>query len=420
MVLVDTYEPSRRLAPAFQAVGFTPVRVQSTTATPKLYEGHPDPFPYTVDITHRGDVEGTVRALASYAPVAVVAGGELGVNLADELSAAFHPRFGTPTNGTASSAARRDKYLMVERVKERGLAGAEQILVEDERRLLEWHTRLGRRIILKPLRSAAGDGVVWCDTPEDSLAAYRRLSQRENVFSQLDGIVAQEYLTGAEYLVNTVSRDGRHQVCDVWKTHRISVNGVPDLPVACHLLPAEGPLQDRLVEYATAVLDALDIRHGPAHVEVKMTPRGPVIIEVGARISGLDLPGRTELATGRSQIQWTVDAYVRPERFREHQGTPYRADRGIAWAAMASPYSGRLLEYRGLERIKELESFQDLRLAVRPGDRIEATVDDSTYPLTVSLMHEVDEIVLRDLRTLRYLDGAGFYSVAPETAGGGS
>ncbi|WP_204079583.1 hypothetical protein [Mycobacterium riyadhense] len=73
-----------------------------------------------------------------------------------------------------------------------------------------------------------------------------------------------------------------------------------------------------------------------------------------------------------------------------------------------------LAGYRGLEAIKELESFCDMRLLVKPGQQLHRTIDDSTYPISLTLMHAIDEVLLRDLATLRYLDGEGFYELADD------
>lgn len=412
VVLVDSYALSARLAAAFSAAGFTPIRVQSTTEVPAVYAGKPDPFRYTVDLVHHGNVQETAAKAAAFEPVAVMAAGEIGVELADALSEALSASLDMPTNGTALSRPRRDKFEMIERIKSRGLRGADQIRVRDEEQLRDWHRKLGRRAILKPLRSAANDGVTWCDTPDDAARAFRALAGRRNIFSEpADDVVAQEYLVGAEYLVNTVSRDGRHHVTDVWKTHRISANGVPDLAVACQLLPRRGEVQDQVVNYGLQALDALGIQHGPAHIEVKMTPDGPCLVEMGARISGLDLPGFTQKATGESQISWSVCAYTDPDRFHSRCGEDYVLHHSVAWAAMVSPVRGRLRAYRELEELTSLESVESVTTLVRPGDPLSPTVDDSTYPMTLSLAHDVDEILLRDLGTIRFLDGRGFYEL---------
>jgi biotin carboxylase len=414
VVLVDTYASiGTELAQGFRSAGYTPLRVQSTPEVPIALRGQPDRYHYDVDIVHRGDLRETLDRLLPFHPVAVVAGTEAGVELADALSEALHPITGTPTNGTALSPARRDKYLMIERIKQQGLRGARQTLVEDEAQLRNWHNEIGGTVVLKPLRSAGNDGVTWCRTPDDSVQAFRRLNGRENVMAQCnDGVVAQECLVGTEYIVDTVSRDGEHHVCDIWETYRINANGIPDLLVGWRLLPAIGDVQDELITYAFEVLDALGIRHGAAHAEIKMTAEGPCLVEVGARIAGAMLPAGARLATGRSQVEWTVDAYVRPEQFTHRCGRPYSLNQHVAGSVMVAPRSGRLISYQSLEAIKELDSFYDMRVRVNPGEQLPLTTNDLTYPIFVTLVHEVGEVVARDLWTLRHIDGDSFYELA--------
>ncbi|MFD1149821.1 ATP-grasp domain-containing protein [Saccharothrix hoggarensis] len=418
VVLVDTYETAdhgvpqtaRHLAPAFLAAGAECVRVQSAPEPPGVYRtSTPTWEHYRDNVVHDGDLGRTVAALEPYRPVAVVPGGEYGVAFADVLGEAL----GVPHNGTASRAARRDKHAMVEAVRAAGLRAARQIRTGDRDELAAWHRATGGRVVVKPVRSAGGDGVSFCDTPEQSAAALDAITARQNVFSEAnDVVVAQEYLVGAEFIVNTVSRDGAHHVCDLWRSRRFSVNGITDLSGACYLVPRRGPRHDEVVDYAFAVLDAVGIRHGAAHAELKLGPDGPCLIEVGARVSGGDLPHYARLATGDSQLDWVVDAALRPDRFHARRGEDYEVRRHFSWAALISPVEGTLRRYTAIDRVRALESFHELWELTRPGDRLRRTVDDTTYPVIVTFMHEVDEIVQRDLGTLRYLDGVGFYELA--------
>ncbi|MFF3345820.1 ATP-grasp domain-containing protein [Streptomyces sp. NPDC002779] len=417
VVLVDIYETAshgvpqtaRHIAPAFIRAGFPCVRVQSSPEPPAVYRSsRPALENYAANIVHDGDLDRTLKELAPYRPVAVMAGGEYGVAFADVLSEAL----GLPSNGTRLSEARRDKAAMTEAVRAAGLLTARQLRAETEAELVDWHRETGGRIVVKPLRSAGGDGVSFCDTPQESAEAFRRLIGSDDIFSATNtAVLAQEYLVGTEYIVNTASLDGRHHAAEIWRSSRYSVNGITDLSGACYIVPRRGEVQDALVQYAFAVLDALDIRHGPAHVELKMTPQGPCLIEAGARLSGGDLPYYAQLATGESQLDWAVDAYVRPRRFLARRGEPYEIDRYFAWVALISPVAGTLAGYPELDRIKSMESFREAWELVRAGDRIVPTVDDTTYPVIVNLMHEVEEIVHRDMGTIRYLDGVGFYEI---------
>ncbi|MEE4546840.1 ATP-grasp domain-containing protein [Streptomyces sp. V4-01] len=417
VVLVDTYETAshgvpqtaRHIAPAFLDAGFSCVRVQSSPTPPGVYAAsRPAWENYTANIVHDGDLAATVAALAPYDPVAVMAGGEYGVAFTDVLGEAL----GVPTNGTALSHARRDKAAMAEAVREAGLRTARQLRAETEHDLVEWHRKTGGRIVVKPLSSAGGDGVAFCDTPEQSAAAFRRIVGAPDIFSLPNtAVLAQEYLVGTEYIVNTASLDGAHHAAEIWRSARFSVNGIRDLSGGCWLVPRQGDLHDTLVAYAFGVLDALGVRHGPAHVELKMTPQGPCLIEAGARLSGGDLPHYARLAAGESQLDWAVDSYVRPHRFAARRGTPYTIDRHFAWVALISPVAGKLGRYPHIDDIRALESFREMWELVKPGGEIKKTVDDTSYPVIVNLMHEVEEVVLRDMGTIRYLDGIGFYEL---------
>ncbi|WP_225830418.1 ATP-grasp domain-containing protein [Streptomyces sp. NK08204] len=404
--VVDSYGLSKLLVDEFLRRGAAVVRVQSTPDVPAACRGPFDLSDYRDNIVHRGDLAATARAVAAHRPVAVVPGGEAGVELADALSELL----GLPTNGTALSAARRNKYLMIETVRQAGLAAARQAFVTDERAVRAWHGSMGGRIVVKPLRSAAGNGVHFCDTPEESAAAARAVIGSKNVISERNtAAVAKEYLRGTEYMVNTVSRDRVHRVCEIWRTTRITANGVADLPDTMYLMPRRGEVQDRLTAYAGEVLDALGVRHGPAHVEIKITASGPVLVEAGAGIG--TLPHYAHLARGASQLDWTVDAYLDPDRFlARHKDDDPRALH-CAFVGLVSPFSGTLRGYPHLEQLRALESFHEVRVSVAPGQRIRRTVDDLSYPATVLLLHDSEETVLRDANTIRYLDGPSFYDV---------
>ena len=117
VAVVDAYSSGALLAPAFAKHGHECVAIHSRREVPELFHSSftPDDF---VAIVHAD-----IGALATAAELArldvrhVLAGSEPGVELADELC----ERMGLAANGAAQRAARRDKYLMGEAVRSRGL-----------------------------------------------------------------------------------------------------------------------------------------------------------------------------------------------------------------------------------------------------------------------------------------------------------
>ncbi|MFZ3475027.1 ATP-grasp domain-containing protein [Streptomyces sp. 4.24] len=409
VAIVDAYSSANRLAPLLRERGYRAVHVQSTELIPHVSAPQfvPDDFP--VNIVHRGDLAATARLLGGQRPVAVLPGGEVGVELADTLS----EMLGLRSNGTALSAERRDKFRMVEAVKSAGLRGAEQHITADEEEAVEWFGKLGGRVVVKPLRSSGSDGVRFCDSADEVREAFRGVLGQDNaVASQNEAVLLQEYLFGTEYYVNTVSMDGRHHVTDIWETTHISANGVRDLLDSAHLLTRRGEVQDALVAYTGAVLDALGVANGPAHTELKLTPGGPALIETGARLCGGGLPVLVRTALGEGQLEWTLDAYLEPGRFLERCGEDYRVERFVSSVGLISPRSGTLVDYPRLPEVRALESFHQLKMGVAPGGTLHRTVDDFKIPLLVELAHEVEAVVHRDRGTIRQLDGEGFYTIA--------
>ncbi|SHF60108.1 ATP-grasp domain-containing protein [Streptoalloteichus hindustanus] len=405
--MVDVYAPTLALAEAFRDAGVSVVRVQSTREAPPVYGRHPDLALFADNIVHEGDFDATRDAVAKHRPEVVITGGETGVELADQLSEAL----GLVTNGTRHSAARRDKFRQNETLRAAGLRSTRQLLVTDEDALRAWHAEIGGRVVVKPIRSAGNDGVTFCDTPEESVAAYRAVAGSTNIFAvRNEGVVAQEYLTGTEFAVNTVSCAGHHRVTDIWQYAKMTVNGV----VNRHSGVFSTPVDDvpELVAYAFAVLDALGVGHGPAHLEIMSTVDGPCLVEAGIRLCGGGAAQYAQLAGGESQLEWTVAAYLEPERFLAEYQRPHRVDKHVVMAYLTSPVEGVLESYPLLDEVRALPSFHQAHIGVRPGQRLPKTVDDCTEPMMIGLAHPVAQVVADDFRAVNYLDGRGFYQVA--------
>ncbi|MEK8104173.1 hypothetical protein NKG94_01750 [Micromonospora sp. M12] len=77
-----------------------------------------------------------------------------------------------------------------------------------------------------------------------------------------------------------------------------------------HTFPSGLPKQVReaAIDVALAALDAIGFDFGPAHTEVKLTDRGPLLIEVNARAGGDFVPDLVRHATGVSLLDQTIVA----------------------------------------------------------------------------------------------------------------
>ncbi|WP_327303179.1 ATP-grasp domain-containing protein [Streptomyces sp. NBC_01298] len=203
-VMVDAYTRGNHLPPAFARLGVYVVHVQSTTELMTSMRP-PDLTAYRAVVPHGTPAE-TAARLAEFEPICVVAGQEPGVELADELSELL----GLPGNGTALSRARRDKYEMIETLRRAGVRCADQLKSGSAEEIVAWAEQRGAYpVVVKPLSSAATEGVAVCRGPVEIRKAAEAVLGTVNIFGERnDEVLVQPFLDGEEYMVDFVSYGG--------------------------------------------------------------------------------------------------------------------------------------------------------------------------------------------------------------------
>ncbi|MFE7132320.1 ATP-grasp domain-containing protein [Streptomyces sp. NPDC057638] len=411
-VVVDAYTTGNLLPAAFAAHGVRLVHVQAaptvSTALPP-----PDLTRFTENIVHDGET--TLARLRALGPAFVIAGQDSGVALADRLSEAL----GLPTNGTALSPARWDKYATGERLGACGLRRALQFRSGDPADLVRWRKENAPEtdfpVVVKPLSSAGTDRVRLCHSDEEIEAAARAVLSGPDVYGKPNTeVLIQSYLAGTEYIVDTVSRDGAHLVCGVWRYHKRLVAGRPVYDRDVLLDPAEEPVP-ALVAYIRRVLDAVGVRHGSAHAEVIVTPHGPALVEIGQRMNGNMHPGMHQRALGHDQAALTALAYLRPEEFRaRHAGRVYTRHRPAMVCNAATERSGTVtgIDPAAVARIEALPGVHAVAVKLATGDRMRPTTDLLSSPLRVFLTHDDPRVLDAGADAVRALADT-VYALAP-------
>ncbi|MGW0964756.1 ATP-grasp domain-containing protein [Streptomyces sp. NPDC002516] len=384
VVVVDGYSAGNFYPAAFTGTGARVVHVQST---PELIPTMlaPGLSEYEENIVE-GDENRLLERLRAHDPVCVVAGQEGAVALADRLGEAL----GVPSNGTRLSAARRDKYEMIEALRRAGVRCADQFKSDDVRELTDWAERRGvYPVVVKPLSSAASDGVYIChDAEEVTAAATAGLASKDIFGTANTEILVQSYLKGTEYIVDTVSSDGEHYTCGVWQYEKTLLPSGKNIYNRDILLAADAGPVPALVAYVREVLAALDVRWGPAHAEVIMTEQGPALVEIGTRLNGNIHAGFHDVCLGHNQAGLAARAYVRPEEFRrEYGGRVYdRLQPGVVYNT-PTEQDGVVesVDTAAVDEIRALDGVFLAGLKLAPGSRIRPTTDLLTSTMRVYL-----------------------------------
>lgn len=407
VAVVDPFSSGALLAPEFLERGWGTIAVLSNKNVPENFRRTfiLDHYVAVIDADDKS-IDDVTEILRRHNPAFVIAGSEWGVELADLLS----ERLGLPGNSPALSRSRRDKYQMVKRLQEAGVPVAASLAAQDAEKILRWADQ-GQHwpLVLKPLASAGSDSVVFCDSAEEVREAFALIYQKRNKMGEYNSaVLAQERLIGRQYFINSVSCAGLHYVHEIWQESRTTVEGhvVYDRQ---DLMVADGTEQDTLRKYVIATLNALSIADGPAHAEVMMTSRGPVLIEIAARLEGSVTQEGPEAATSHSQVSLTVDRFVRPEQFAALAATPYELRRHLRVVCLIAPHDGWIAA-EPLAQLRALPTYlcgSLDRLAV--GMPVRKTIDLFTSPGHMYLLSNRTNELERDYHMIRRLESNGLY-----------
>src|SRR5262249_25168153 len=131
-LVVGGHSSGALYAREFSRRGITPVHVAAGPQPPSAYASQPLAPEFAVDLSFDNSVDATLARLREeplrhFRPCCVVAGTDHGVARADLLA----ERLNLPTNGSALSALRRNKFLTIERLRAHGLNAAFQFCTCD-------------------------------------------------------------------------------------------------------------------------------------------------------------------------------------------------------------------------------------------------------------------------------------------------
>jgi biotin carboxylase len=416
IVIVDGYSTGRELVRELLARDVECLHLQSTEQIPAPVAKSFDRTSYDGDLGYLGDVTAAIEVLSTLRPDAVVAGSEWGVTFAERIAHGMR----LPSNRIETLAARRDKFEMIEAARRHGLHVAAQASIDSLEVAHAWAQRHGSwPIVMKPMASAGSDGVTVCHRPCDIDDAFTNAFGRENFMGCINSrMLLQSFLPGPQFIVNTVSRGGRHYVTDVWSMI-VSISGSRVVPGGIHLLDPTAPQSKALIAYTHGVLAALGIENG-AHTELKLTPKGPALIETGARIMGAAMDEPSYAAAGmRTQANVFAGVLAGCERERRDPFADghYRFRRHMTKLLFNFADDGWIRRTAGLRRLRELPSFHAHYRPLADGARVWRTADWLACGGVIYLVHDDPRQIAADIETVRRWERRNaLYDVAPLTA----
>ena len=335
--------------------------------------------------------------------IGAISGSELGIEVTDFITEAL----GIPTNGTELTNARRDKYQMGECVRRHGVRATKQARVQSWPEVQTFLTDLRAspfKVIIKPIRSSGSDHVYLCTSEEELRQRFDEILGQKNQLGFVnDAVVVQEFLEGLEYVVDTVSRKGKHKVVALWEYDKRTFGGFNFVYFGMASVSGRSDVGRALCDYTVKVLDALNIVEGAGHGEVIMTKDGPCLVEIGARCHGCEgtfMP-LSDRCWGYNQVGALVDATVSQADF---DALPDVCGDMIEFGFkvdFVSNVAGTLHHIDHLDDMRRLPSFVQFDLLPKPGDVLSMTIDCFTAVGSVTLSHKERKVVEADHKKVR-------------------
>jgi biotin carboxylase len=411
VVLIDPYSTGCVIAEEIQKRGYTIMAVWTKGFTPIMKTHVPlsvGELKYIAEVDEQDTLADTASAVYKAAGklrvVACIAGGEAGVDLADALSEKLKVR----GNGT-NIPNKRDKKLQQELIKKRGLRSVRQACGSKFEEVEAFLKTERYPVVLKPNESAGSDGVKLCHNFDEAKEHFEVLMNSQMINGgACPAVLCQEFLRGKEYVVDHVSRDGKHKTMMVYVYDKRPANGSAFVYFGSYPIPIDSPEAKILIPYVRHVLDAIEIKNGPSHAEVMMTNDGPCLVEMNCRAHGGDgnwRPMCLALNGGYSQVESTVDAYLDVRQFTitpDLPPSPFKAAGGEV--IMVSYARGVVKATPGWDAIKKLESFVYLETGVRIGSFVDYTIDLFTSLGSVILLHNDPTVLEADIETIRRME----------------
>jgi len=230
--------------------------------------------------------------------------------------------------------------------------------------------RYSMKFIVKPADNSGSRGVFLVDKLNDSQAIEEAYSHSKE-FSHSGDIVVEEYMEGPEVSVETLSIDGECHVIQI--TDKLTT-GAPFFVEMGHSQPTqlEPAVAEDIRRVAKMAVEAIGIKNGPSHTEIKATPSGAKIVELGARLGGDCITTHlVPLSTGVDMVECCIRIAL-----GEKPDIEEKFDKGSAIRYFETGV-GKIKSIEGVETAEAIEGVKQASVVHGIGD-IAKLVESST------------------------------------------
>jgi len=225
--------------------------------------------------------------------------------------------------------------------------------------------------VLKPTILSGSRGVIRADDPTQFVTAFHRIEailRTAEIAAMGEGaqqILVEEFIPGKEVALEGLLMKGDLQVLALFDKPD-PLDG-PFFEETIYVTPSRLPasVQEGIADCTARAAQALGLREGPVHAELRVNEHGPWIVEVAARSIG-GLCSRTlRFGTGMSLEELIIRHALGMEI------ASLQRERKPAGVMMIPiPWAGVLQEVRGLEEAERIPGIEGIRVTIPVGQEI--------------------------------------------------
>lgn len=195
-----------------------------------------------------------------------------------------------------------NKYLMRKALKENNVPIPKFFKISTLEEYLKVVNNFNKPFIVKPADNSGSRGIDLVDDIQNE-KIVREAFEYSQRYSRSGDVLVEEYMTGPEVSVETISVNGNCHVIQI--TDKLTT-GAPYFVEMGHSQPSQlaESIKEEIKIVAKDAVRAIGIKNGPSHTEIKVTKDGPKIVELGARLGGDNITTHlTPLSTGVDMVE---------------------------------------------------------------------------------------------------------------------
>ena len=220
-------------------------------------------------------------------------------------------------------------------------------------------------VIVKPIDMAGSRGIYLVHNVDELMDVLSKASDRGDV-------IIEEYMDGPEVSVELVVKNGIPHVIQITDK---TTSGAPHFAETGHLQPSQLPsdILDKIKDVACRAAISLELKNSLGHAEIKVTSKGPKMVEIGARAGGDGIAEQLiELSTGVSFSEIAIQIAMGDEIV-----IPNTRKNKSSCIRFILSHKGILKSVDGVEQAENIRNIEGIKMYGIIGQEYQDMIDNS-------------------------------------------